>query len=82
MKALSLNYVRKTGDLSRAPGAGPGLRGLGFRDRALGSRGPPYIVTRDASGQEVGLIAWRLGFSSRVLGGGLLGGIPYKPLSY
>ena len=32
--------VGKTGDLFRALGAGPGLRGLGFRDRALGPRKP------------------------------------------
>ena len=35
---LYYNNVGKTGDLSRAPGAGPGLRGLGFSDRALGPR--------------------------------------------
>ena len=33
-------YVGKTRDLSRVPGAGLGLRGLGFRDRVLGPRKP------------------------------------------
>ena len=37
---LYIDNVGKTGDLSRTPGAGPGLRGLGFRDRALGPRKP------------------------------------------
>ena len=40
LKEKEDNTIGKTGDLSRAPGAGSGLRSLGFRDRALGPRKP------------------------------------------
>ena len=36
--SMLAGFVGKTGDLFRAPEAGPRLRGLGFRDRALGPR--------------------------------------------